>query len=151
MRKVSAKHTQWLTKELPVLESEGIVSSETATKLTTYYSENTARTTNWTIVAFAIIGSLLIGCGVILLFAHNWDELSRPARAILSFCPLLIGSILSVVTITRNGETALRESAGLFHSLAVGASIALIGQTYHLPSDTPAFLMTWAVLIMPLH
>ncbi len=44
----------------------------------------------------------------------------------------------------------MRESAGLFHSLAVGAAIALIGQTYHLPSDTPAFLLTWALLILPL-
>lgn len=150
MRKVSAKHTLWLKKELPVLESEGVVSSETSSRLTNYYAENTASGTNWAVVAFAVMGSLLIGSGIILLFAHNWDELSRPARAILSFCPLLIGSILSIVTLIRNGSTALRESAGLFHTLAVGASIALIGQTYHLPSDTPAFLMTWALLVIPL-
>ena len=150
MRKVSAKHVQWLEKELPILETEGIVSPETGQEIKSYYCENTASGMHWAIIAFAVLGSLLIGAGVILLFAHNWDELSRPARAALSFCPLAIGSVLSTIALVKKGGTALRESAGLFHSLAVGAAIALIGQTYHLPSDTPAFLLTWALLILPL-
>ena len=150
MRKISAKHIQWLKKELPILETEGVVSPETGQKIKSYYSKNTESGMHWAIIAFAVLGSLLIGAGIILLFAHNWDELSRPARAILSFGPLAIGSALSIIAMVKKGGTALRESAGLFHSLAVGAAIALIGQTYHLPSNTPAFLMTWALLIMPL-
>ncbi|RKX46754.1 MAG: hypothetical protein DRP64_02740 [Verrucomicrobia bacterium] len=149
-RKVSAKHTQWLKKELPILEGEGVLSPETSGRLKTYYDENTASGMNWAVAAFSILGSLLMGLGIILLFAHNWDGLARPTRAVLSFCPLLIGAALSLLAVVKNGGTALRESAGLFHSLAVGAAIALIGQTYHLPSDTPAFLLTWALLIMPL-
>ena len=99
---------------------------------------------------FAVLGSLLIGSGIILLFAHNWDELTRPTRAVLSFCPILIGAILSFMALRKNSGVALRESAGIFHSLAIGASIALIGQTYHLPSNVPAFLLTWSLLILPL-
>ncbi len=150
MRKVSAKHLQWLEKELPVLESEGVISPEVSVGIKSYYTEKTASSVHWAIIAFAILGSLLIGSGIILLFAHNWDELGRSARAVLSFCPLMIGSVLSLIALIKNGGTALRESAGIFHSLAVGASIALIGQTYHLPSDTPAFLLSWALLILPL-
>jgi len=150
MRKVSAKHTQWLKKELPVLESEGVVSPETATRLTNYYAKNTESGMHWAVIVFAVLGSLLIGSGIILLFAHNWDDLTRPTRAALSFCPVIIGAIVSMVAIAKNGGVALLESAGIFHSLAVGSSIALIGQTYHLPSDTPAFMLTWALLIMPL-
>ena len=150
MRKVSGKHTQWLKKELPTLENERVISSEVAGRLKSYYDENTESGMHWAVIAFSVIGSLLMGTGIILLFAHNWDELGRPTRALLSFCPLLIGAVLSLVALIKKGGTALRESAGLFHSLAVGASIALIGQTYHLPSNTPAFLLTWALLIMPL-
>jgi len=149
-KRISTKHTQWLKKELPTLEDQGVISSETAEDLRAYYDANSQSGTNWAIAAFSILGSLLIGGGIILLFAHNWDQLTRPVRAILSICPLLIGSILSVLALMKSEKPALRESAGLFHSLAVGASIALIGQTYHLPSDTPAFLLTWALLIMPL-
>jgi len=150
MRKVAAKHIQWLEKELPVLEAEGVVSPGISQGIKSYYSEKTASGMHWAFIAFAVLGSLLIGAGVILLFAHNWDELDRPTRAVLSFCPVVMGAILSFTALARNGGVALRESAGIFHSLAVGASIALIGQTYHLPSDTPAFLLTWALLVFPL-
>ena len=72
MRKVSAKHVQWLEKELPILETEGIVSPETGKEIKSYYCENTASGMHWAIIAFAVLGSLLIGAGIILLFAKNW-------------------------------------------------------------------------------
>lgn len=150
MRKVSAKNIQWLNKELPVLESEGVISDKTASGIKDYYTKQTASGLHWAVIAFAVLGSLLIGSGIILLFAHNWEDLTRPTRAVLSFAPISIGAALSLVALIKNGGTALRESAGLFHALAVGASIALIGQTYHLPSNTPAFLMSWSLLILPL-
>lgn len=150
MRKVSAKHIQWLKEELPILENKDIVSPDTADKIKSYYAQHTTSSLHWAVMAFAVLGSLLIGCGIILLFAHNWDHLGRPARAALSFCPILIGAVLSVIALLRNGGSAFREAAGIFHSLAVGASIALIGQTYHIPSDLPAFFLTWALLILPL-
>lgn len=150
MRKVSDRHRQWLLKELPHLENAGVISSDKAGDIKAYYETNTQKGIHWAIIAFAVLGSLLIGSGIILLFAHNWEDLTRPTRTVLSFCPLLIGSVLSFLALRKNSGVALRESAGIFHSLAVGASIALIGQTYHLPSDTPAFLLTWSLLTLPL-
>lgn len=150
MRKVSDRYRHWLMRELPVLESAGVLSAEKAGDIRAYYDTHTRSGVHWAIMAFAVLGALLIGSGIILLFAHNWDALSRPTRAALSFCPVVLGAGLSVAALMKNGGAAWRESAGLFHSLAVGASIALIGQTYHLPSDVPAFLLTWALLVLPL-
>jgi uncharacterized membrane protein len=132
------------------LERAGALTPEAASSIRAYYDANTRSGLHWAIIACAALGSLLIGSGIILLFAHNWEALSRPARAVLSFCPVAAGAALSAAALLRNGGAAWRESAGLFHSLAVGASIALIGQTYHLPSDAPAFLLSWALLIAPL-
>jgi len=137
-------------KELPLLESEGLLTRETVRELSAYYATRTRGGTHWALIAFAVLGALLIGSGVILLFAHNWEEFSRPARAALSFCPLLLGAALSAVALFKNGGVAWREAAGLFHALAVGASVALVGQTYHLPGDAPSFLLTWALLVLPL-
>jgi uncharacterized membrane protein len=137
-------------KELTYLERAGALSSESAAKIKDYYETSTQSGVHWAVIAFAVLGSLLIGSGIILLFAHNWDDLTRPTRAVLSFCPLAIGSLLSFVALRKNNSIALRESSGIFHGLAVGASIALIGQTYHIPSDVPAFLLTWSLLILPL-
>ncbi len=150
MRKVSDRHRQWLMKEIPLLENEGVLSPEIAGRIATYYETRTQKGIHWAVIAFSVLGSLLIGSGIILLFAHNWEDLTRPVRAVLSFCPLAIGAVLSTVALSRNGGTALRESAGLFHSLAIGATISLIGQTYHLPSNVPGFLLSWSLLALPL-
>ena len=50
MRKVSAKYTSGLEKDLPILETEGIVSSETAGRLKTYYTERAASGINGVVV-----------------------------------------------------------------------------------------------------
>lgn len=150
MRKVSSKNIQWLEKELPILKQADVVSAETAGHIKSYYQNQTISGLHWAVVAFAVLGSLLIGGGIILLFAHNWEELSRPTRAALSFCPLIAGALLSITAMIKNGGSALRESAGIFHSLMVGASIALVGQTYHIPGDAPGFMLTWALLVLPL-
>jgi uncharacterized membrane protein len=149
MRKIPEKYRQWFLQELPILEDKGILSAESRQPLEDYYSNQVESRVHWAAIVCAVLGALLIGGGIILLFAHNWDDLSRTARAVLSFCPLAIGVALSALAIRRGG-TGLCESAGIFHSLAVGACIALIGQTYHLPSNTPGFLLIWALLILPL-
>lgn len=150
MRKVSSRNIQWLVKELPILETEGIVPQDIAHNIRSHYAKQTVSGLHWAIIAFAILGSLLIGSGIILLFAHNWDELSQSTRSVLSFCPLVIGALLSVTALMKKRGVAFRESAGIFHSLAIGSSIALVGQTYHLPGTTPGFLLTWALLALPL-
>ncbi|MCF7850014.1 MAG: DUF2157 domain-containing protein, partial [Kiritimatiellales bacterium] len=152
MRKVPSANLKWIEKEIPLLEEEGVLDSAAAERLHCYYEEQTVPVsgTSWALTAFSILGALLIGAGIILLFAHNWDMLTRETRVILSFSPLLIGSLLSLAALLAGGKTALRESAGLFHAIAIGGSTALVGQTYHLPSDTPMFLLTWALLTLPL-
>ncbi len=149
MRKTPAKHRQWILRELPLLEEYGLLDTPARKRLEDHYNSQPTTQSNWIVIAFAILGALLIGGGIILLFAHNWEELSRSTRAVLSFCPLAVGIGFGWIALKRNG-TSLQESAALFQTLAVGASIALIGQTYHIPSNTPAFLLTWALLIMPL-
>jgi len=152
MRNVLSKNINWLKKELPLLEEAGALDEVASARIQTYYAEQTTETggTIWAVTIFSILGALLIGGGILLLFAHNWEELSRNARAVISFLPLLFGAALSFTALMCTGKTALRESAGLFHALAIGASIALIGQTYHLPSHLPSFMLTWALLALPL-
>ncbi len=152
MRKVSSKNICWLNSELPLLEKADVLTGDAAKRIKTYYEKETVPLSGagWAVTVFSIIGALLIGGGIILLFAHNWDGLSRNARAVISFLPLLLGAALSFTALLCSGKTALRESAGLFHALAIGGCIALIGQTYHLPSDMPAFLLSWALLCVPL-
>jgi uncharacterized membrane protein len=143
---------RWLYKELPDLVAKGILTRESADKLQGYYGEvKGVSKTTITLIILGTVGALLIGMGIILLFAHNWEQLSRFTRAILSLAPLVVGQGLALwVLLKRSQSSSLKESAATFLSLMVGASIALISQTYNIPGDMGTFILTWMLLIAPL-
>jgi len=148
----NSKHLQWLYRELPALINEGIITAETAEKLRAYYGEIKAGSkSRMALIIFGVLGALLVGSGIILLLAHNWDELSRATRTALSLAPLLIGQALVGWTlVSKNESVAWREGTATFLMLAIGASISLIGQTYHISGDPGKFLLTWMLLSVPL-
>lgn len=142
---------RWLLRELPELEARGLISAQTAEALRSHYQMRLGARPAWGRIAVAILGAVLTGLGVILLVAHNWSELSRPARTVIAFLPLLIAQSLAAFALLRRAtSTAWREASGVGLSLAIGASIALIEQTYHLGSaDYARFLLTWTLLALP--
>jgi uncharacterized membrane protein len=149
----------WLHGELPALLKEGVLTEESAAALRKRYpltsdAEATLarqkRSTNWAMILFGILGAVLIGGGIILLLAHNWEQLDRPARTTVAFAPLLLGQALAFWMLwTGRGTTWGRETVGTFVALMVGACLALVSQTYHLGGDFAAFMLVWTLLSLP--
>lgn len=152
------KHTEWLRGELPLLVDEGVITADAADALRARYGLSATASEhsggaglNLGLILFSVLGSAMVGFGIILLMAHNWAELGRGARTVLSFAPLVTGqALLGWVLVRRTGSVAWHEGSAGFVAISVGAAIALIGQTYHIPGDPTSFLMTWALLILPL-
>jgi len=149
---MGAIKVRWLYSELPKLVAAGVLSEESAARIRGHYgpvpNHSVARIAA---VLLAVLGCALMGAGVILILAHNWEQLGRPLRAGLAFVPLLIGQACCFFALLRRPESvAWREGAGTFCALAIGACIALISQTYHLPGDLGAFLLVWVLLGAPL-
>ena len=149
MRKISVGRLKIFRKEFELLKQERVISDGVYDSINEYYESNTKSSIHWVLIAFAILGAMSIAGGIILILAHNWAALGRPLRTVMSALPVIIGFAWSYIALKKN-SIAWRESAGIFYSIAVGASIALIGQTYHLPSNTVAFFMTWLLLILPI-
>jgi uncharacterized membrane protein len=149
---MNQRHVEWLYEELPDLVGKGVLPAESAEKVRQHYGElETGGGFRWAIVLFSILGGALIGAGIILLLAHNWDELSRPVRAVISFLPLLTALALAWFVLWKRPEsTAWRESVGIFWALAIGATISLVAQTYHISGDFPAFILTWLLAGLPI-
>jgi uncharacterized membrane protein len=143
---------RWLLGELPDLVSRGVIGSAEAERIRSHYGEPEARNAVRTaLVIFSVLGALLIGGGVILLLAHNWDDLGRGARAVLSFVPLLAAQGLALwAAWSGRRSTAWREGTGTGLMLAIGASIALVSQTYHIAGEPADFLLVWTLLGLPL-
>jgi uncharacterized membrane protein len=129
-----------------------VIDPAEAERIRSHYGEPEARNAVKTaLVIFSILGALLIGGGVILLLAHNWDDLGRGVRAVLSFLPLLAAQSLALwAAWSGHRSTAWREGTGTGLMLAIGASIALVSQTYHISGEPADFVLTWMLLGLPL-
>lgn len=146
------KRLRWLYRELRKWEIEGWITKEQGERLRTHYGPAVPETTpNWGIVIIAVLGVLLIGGGIILMVAYNWEELSRPWRAALSFIPLVLAELVYGYTFFRRRQSpAWVEGASTFLFLMLGASLALISQTYHIAGTLDQYLLSWALLSIPL-
>ena len=145
-------HVEWLYGELADLVGKGVLPAESVEKVRQHYGElETGGGLRWAIVLFGILGGALIGAGILLLLAHNWDNLSRSVRAVISFLPLLTSLALAGFVLWKRPEsTAWREGVGIFWALAIGATISLVAQTYHISGDFPTFILTWALAGLPI-
>ncbi|MBK7410569.1 MAG: DUF2157 domain-containing protein [Saprospirales bacterium] len=140
-----------ILKDIPELVKAEVISPETAEKIRDYYRNKGGQSTNRLFVVFGILGAVLIGLGIILIIAHNWDELSRTTKTFFAFLPLFAGQILCGFTLFKKPDSvAWRESSTAFLFFAVGASISLVSQVYNIPGNLSSFLLTWMLLCLPL-
>lgn len=151
MRAADRSGIRWLRAELPQLVASGVLSAETAEALERHYASkppDEPRRTGF--ILSAILGSLLVGAGIILLVAHNWDFLSRPIRCGIAFAPLVLSQALAIfVLLRRNASAPWRESAAILNVAAIGTAIALVSQTYQIQGDFARFILVWMLLAIP--
>ena len=142
---------RWLYSELPQLTARGVLSEDAAAALRAHYGTPSVRSGVSLLVGMtAVLAALLIGSGVILLLAANWDLFPRVVRTALAFIPLLVTQVLGAfVLLRRMGSMPWRESVALLNSLAIAAAIALVSQIYHMPGDFTAFMLVWMLLTLP--
>jgi hypothetical protein len=145
------RHVKWLYEELPVLVRGNVLREADADRLRAYYGAPKAVSlARIGVILCGVLAALLIGAGIIMLLAHNWEDLGRPVRAVLAFLPLIAGQALAgCALIRRRGSVAWCEGAGAFLTLAIGACISLISQTYQIPGNFEDFLFTWLLLVLP--
>ena len=137
-------------KELPELLKAGVLDEEDIKNIQDYYSGKFKQPPNRLFVVFGILGAILTGLGIILIIAHNWDELSRPVKTILSFLPLLTAQTLCMYAfLKRENNIAWKESTSTLLFFTVGACISLISQVYNIPGDFSSFMITWMLLCLP--
>ncbi|HEX7518286.1 MAG TPA: DUF2157 domain-containing protein [Chthoniobacterales bacterium] len=142
---------RWLKAELSQLVEQGVITAEAAQALDRHYAaEIQTEPSRIGFVISAILGSALLGAGVILLVAHNWDQLSRPLRCVIAFLPLVATQGLSILVLFRRNESqAWRESVTIFNFAAIGTAISLVSQTYQIQGDFAKFILVWMLLALP--
>ena len=133
------------------LVEAGIIDEQTATKILAFQAKETANAPNRLGIVLSILGAMLIGLGIMLIVAHNWDNFSRPIKTVLAFLPMIVGQIACGYTLFRKKESrAWREGSATFLFFTVGACIGMVSQIYNLEGELGSFLLTWMLLVLPL-
>lgn len=140
-----------ILKDLDELLSQHVITDDEATRIRNYYDQKARPENNRLIIVFGILGSLLVGMGLVLIIAHNWDVLPNPVKLGVALLPLLTGQIVCGYLIWKKSTSiAWREGASVFVVFAVATAISIVSQVYNIEGNLANFLFVWMLLCFPL-
>jgi len=139
-----------IIKELTELVANNIISPQTARDIEGYYATKKQPQANNLLTIFGSLGAVLVGLGIILIFAHNWDDFSKFTKTTLALLPLIVSQALTAYSIIKEKSTVWKNASGVLVFFSVGAAISLVAQIYNIPGDLGSFLLTWTILCSPL-
>jgi uncharacterized membrane protein len=139
-----------LADQLQELLDASVIDEETAGRIRSYYEAKPSAGGHRLNLVYGILGALLVGSGIILLVAHNWDDLSRPLKTFLAILPLILSLGLCVYALMMHrGESTWLEPAAILYFFSTGAALALIAQIYHHEADYNSFVLSWVLFTLP--
>jgi uncharacterized membrane protein len=143
-----------LADELARWRGEGLLDAATAHRIRRRYGLAPADDEgdagqNRTAAIIASLGSILVGLGVILFVASNWQNIDRPFKLALLLTGLLGFSAVAFYLRT-HGHPRVGAALVFCSALVFGANIFLVGQIYHVRSSDPTFLLIWAAGLLPM-
>lgn len=144
--------TQLLLKFADKIEQKELVNQATAVKIRSYIRKLEDSTPiEMFLIVSGIMGALFCSAGIFAIISHNWDGYEKSTRGILSVVPALVGLYFYYRALFKHRESRpWIEASSVFLMLMIGASIALVSQTYQLDGDFNGFIKAWAILTLPL-
>ena len=124
--------------------AEGLVDEALAQRILARYPAGAER--NWGRIVFSAIGAVLVGLGVILFFAYNWQELPKAAKLALAIGALVAahGSAMALAR-RANAGVGLVEGLHVLGTMLFGAGIWLVAQIYHIDEHYPNAFLVWSL------
>jgi len=97
------------------------------------------------------LGSVLIGLGILLFVASNWDKMDRPAKIAIVFSVVAFFDIAGYYfRCVKNRFPGLGEGFLLIGAFAFGAGVWLIAQMFQIHYNFSAGIIFWILGILPL-
>lgn len=134
----------WLEKEAETWVEKGIITREQADRITALYSRDGR---NRLVAALLILGAALLGAGVILFFASNWQYIHKWAKVAIVFCALLSFHLSS--HLAEKSRPRLGAALALLGCLMYGSGIWLVAQIFHISSHFPNGILLWLIGTLP--
>ena len=144
-------NTPSLLSFLNKLEKQGIISYKANQKIQQFLDYNNNFYGKLFLVLSGIIGALFISAGIFAIISHNWDDMPKHIKGALSVFPTLIAAFFYYKAVFKHKHSVVwAEASTMFLFLMIGASIALVSQTYQLNGDFDHFMIVWLLCGVPL-
>ena len=105
---------------------------------------------SWGAIIAGAFGALMVGLGIIALFAANWDMFGREARAAIAVAPVVACGAVAIAASLRGVRArALWEPLGILWCVSVAAATCLVAQTYQVGGSVPGLVLLVALLMLP--
>lgn len=137
-----ASYTTNVKSEIARWREAGLIDAPTAGRLTADIEARRREGISFGSI-IGMLAAILVAAAVLLFVAANWEEIPRLVRVALLFALIAAGYVGGAVTKLR-GAVVWGEAMYLVAAVAFGASIALIGQMYHLSGDEVQAIGVWA-------
>lgn len=135
-KKIQAKLDAWV--------ASGLISSSQAEAIALH--ENAQKSSlPWGLLIFAGFGAVVLGLGVILLFAYNWSEMHKFTKLGVIFSGLAVAHGAGLWFNRRALPDGVAEAAHLLGTMLFGAGIFLIAQIYHISAHYPNAFLVWGL------
>jgi uncharacterized membrane protein len=136
----------WLHTEIERWTSDGLIDSSQGLSIKNLYPLQIKKSTPWALIVFSGIGAVIIGLGIILLFAYNWDKMGKFAKLSVVFGSLVLAHTAGIATYTRSERfKGIGEALNVLGTMLFGAGIWLIAQIYNIDEHYPNAFLFWGV------
>ena len=133
-----------IDEQLERWQQAALIDAATAERIRRFEDTRGAPTRlRWPVLIALALGGLMLAAGVLLVVAAHWDDLAPPAR---------LGLLLGLIALFHGAGSTVADRfpplATTLHAVgtaALGASIFLAGQTYHLEASWAQGFLLWAV------
>jgi uncharacterized membrane protein len=103
------------------------------------------------IVAVAsTLGAVLVGAGLLLVVASNWESLDALAKTVLAVAVFVIIESVGYLVRFHTGYHRTGEAILFIGTVAYGGAIFIVGQAYNRPLDDPNLFLYWLLPVVPL-
>ncbi len=102
------------------------------------------------IIVFSILGTLLAGTGLVLIFVTFWQKMPLLIKAVLSLLPLIAGQSAGIfVLLRKKDKIPWCEGAGVLWSAGIAATLTMIYNVFSMGFSWQSLLIAESVLILP--
>ncbi len=101
-------------------------------------------------IVLAVLGSLFVGVGLVLIFVNFWRDFPTALQAVFAVLPILIGQAAAAFVYLKKRDSVLfREGAAVLWFVGVIATVALVNSVFEIHCGFQTCLLFDIVLCLP--